>query len=186
MAVTVTNLIQGPGTLYYAEFPAEEPDEGDVNTTPPTSTWTDVGGTQDGVTLTVEREFAELEVDQIVDVPERRITKRDLQVATNLAEGTLENFKLVQNGGAITSGAGYRAYDPADDVSSTQPTYSALMFDGFGPNALRRRFIVRKALSIESPEMAYKKDEQTLIPVTFGAHYVSASTKPFRVIDQVE
>lgn len=189
MPVTSTNLIQGPGTLYTGAFGAAEPTDPNVNTTPAASTWTDVGGTQDGVSLNIQTEWAELEVDQIVDVPGRRLTKRDLQVATNLAEPTLANLSIVLNGGTVTASGSYSTYDPANDDSATQPTYRALLFDGYAPQTvagatMRRRFAVRKVLSIEAIEVPYKKDEQTLFPVTFAAHYVSSVIRPFRVIDQ--
>ncbi len=190
MPVTATNLIAGPGTLYTGAFGATEPADSAVNTTPSASTWTDVGGTQDGVSLNAEREFFELEVDQIVDVPGRRLTKRDLQVVTNLAEPTLDNLVIVLNGGTKTASAAYATYDPDDTVAATQGTYRALLFDGYAPQSvagatMRRRVVVRKVLSIENVESAYKKDEMTLFPVTFAAHYVSSSIKPFRIIDQL-
>ncbi len=186
MSVTATNLIQGPGTLYTDTFGATEPADTAVASAPG-GTFTDVGGTQDGVTLKVEQTYKELEVDQVVDVPGRRLTKRDMQVSTNLAEPTLANLAIVLNGGTVSSGGtggtSYSAYDPAMDTAATQPTYRALLFDGFAPNGKPRRVIVRKVLSIEAIETAYKKDDQTLFPVTFGAHWVSSSIKPFRVID---
>jgi hypothetical protein len=190
MAVTVTNLIQGPGTLYTGAFGATEPADSAVNAAPSSSTWTDVGATQDGVTLNVNVEYAELEVDQIIDTPERRITKRDVQLATNMAEPTLANLALVLNGGTVTASAAYATYDPADDVSSTQPTYKALLFRGWAPRTsasaiMYRNVVVRKVLSIEGIETAYKKDDQTLFPVTFASHWVSSSIKPFRIIDQL-
>lgn len=190
MAVTATNLIQGPGTLYTGAFGATEPADSAVNAAPSASTWTDLGATKDGVTITADLEYAELEVDQIVDVPERRIVKRDLQVATNLAEGTLENLATVLNGGTVTASAAYKTFDPADDTSATQPSYKALIMDGYAPRTaasavMRRRVVVRKVLSVESVEVPYKKDDQTLFPVTFSAHWVSSSIKPFRVVDQL-
>lgn len=189
MAVTSTNLIQGPGLLYTAAFGATEPADSAVNSAPSASTWTDAGGTQDGLTVNVNLEYAELEVDQIVDTPERRLTKRDVQVATNLAEPTLANLNLVLNGGTVTASGSYSTYDPADDVTSTQPTYKALLFRGWAPRTaasaqMYRNVIVRKVLSVESVEVAYKKEDQTLFPVTFASHWVSSSIKPFRVIDQ--
>lgn len=186
MAVTATNLIQGPGTLYAADFGETEPADTAVASAPAVD-WTDVGGTQDGVRLVITQEYAELEVDQVVDVPGRRLTKRDMSIATNMAEPTLENLVIALNGGATstggTGGTAYKAYDPAMDTSATQPTYRALLFDGYAPNGKARRVIVRKALSVESVEAAYKKDEQTLFPVTLAAHWVSSSIKPFRIID---
>lgn len=190
MAVTVTNIIAGPGILYNALFGATEPADSTVNTTPSASAWTDTGGTQDGVQITIDRDFLEMDVDQLVDMPGRRLTKRDTQVKTNLAEPTMLNLALAMNGGTITASAAYQTYDPDDTVAATQPGYRALLFDGYAPQTaaaatMRRRFVVRKVLSIESIESSYKKDDMTLIPVTFAAHYVSSSIKAFRIIDQL-
>lgn len=186
MAVTVTNLIQGPGTLYHGDFGAEEPADALVNASPAASAWTDLGGTMDGVELTVAQEYSELEVDQLIDIPERRKTKREFNVTTNLAEATLENMARALNDTAPTSGSGFKKFEPTTDNSATQPTYCALIFDGYAPDALRRRVIGRKMLSVEGVETSYKKDEQTVFPVTFGAHYVSSVIEPFVVIDEVD
>lgn len=189
MSVTATNLIAGPGTLYTGLFGATEPADSAVATTPSASTWNDAGGTQDGVQITINLEYFELEVDQIVDIPGRRLTKRDVQVKTNMAEPTLANFAIALNGGTVTASATYSTYDPANDTAATQPTYRAALFDGWAPQTAAgvsniRRVIVRKVLSIDNVEAEYKKDGQTLFPVTFGAHYVSSALKPFRVVDQ--
>jgi hypothetical protein len=190
MPVTTTNLIAGPAVLYSGSFGATEPTDAQINTTPVASTWTDHGGTQDGVEMTIDRDFLEMEVDQLVDMPGRRLTKRDFQVKTNMAEPTLANWSVAMNGGTITASAAFQTYDPDDTVAATQPPYRAVMLDGYAPQTaaaatMRRRFIIRKALSIESIESSYKKDEMTLVPVTFAAHYVSASIKPFRIVDQL-
>lgn len=187
-APTITNLISGPGTLYTAAFGTSEPVDTAVATADPAG-WTASGGTNDGVTLSIQQEYFELEIDQIVDVAGRRLTKRDMRVSTNLAEPTLTNLSLALNGGtSATGGTGATAWEsftPNDDVSSTQPTYKALLFDGWAPNGKVRRVIVRKVLSVESVESAYKKGEMTLFPVTFAAHWVSSSIKPFKVIDSL-
>lgn len=193
MAVTVTNLIAGPGTLYsgtaftvtYTQTP--EPGDTAVNTTPPATAWTDVGGTSDGVNLEVGREYMELEVDQIVDVPERRLTKRELSLATNLAEATLENLALSSNETAaatVASASNYKTYNPTFSTSATQPTYVPLIFDGYGPSQFRRRVIARKMLSVEPVGIAYKKDAQSMWSVRWAAHYVSSTLPPFKIVDQ--
>ncbi len=64
MAITATALVQGPGYLFRGAFGATEPADSAVGTTPPASSWTDVGATTDGVTLEVEQEFNQLRVDQ--------------------------------------------------------------------------------------------------------------------------
>lgn len=184
MSLTAINLIAGPGTLFTGDFGATEPASSTVNAAYSGSAFTDVGGTQDGVTITIDLEYFELEVDQTPDIPGRRLTKRDMQVATNLAEPTLANLKLVLNGGTITASAAYSEYEPSDDTAATQPTYKALMFEGWAPQGFRRRVFGRKVLSVESVETPYKKDGQTLFPVTFSCHYVGGGIKPFKWTDQ--
>lgn len=185
MAVTATNLTQGPATLYTGAFGATEPADTVVNTTPPSSSWTDVGGTNDGVKLSIDQTYTELEVDQIVDRVGSRLTKRDFMVETTFAEPTLANLSLAMNGGTSASGSGYSSFEPSYASSATQPTYKALLFDGWAPGgAYNRRVIVRKALSTDATELAYTKDKMTVYGVKFAGHYVSASIAPIHIVDQ--
>ncbi|TXJ78632.1 hypothetical protein E2C11_16630 [Streptomyces lavendulae] len=186
MAVTTTNLVQGPATLYSGAFGATEPADSAVNTAPPASSWTDVGGTQDGVKITIDQSYTDLEVDQVVDRVGSRLTKRDFTIETSMAEVTLANLSLALNGGTSASGAGYSSFEPVYASSATQPNYRALLFDGWAPgtSAFNRRVIVRKALSTDAVEMAYTKDKQTVFGVKFSGHYVSNSVSPIHVVDQ--
>lgn len=180
MPVTATNLIMGAGELYAAPFGTTEP----VGpTTAPGAGWRNVGGTTDGVTINISQETTELEVDQVVDVVDRRITRRELTIETNLAEATLENLALVLNSPAPTEETGVTTFEPVNDSSVFIPNYSALLFDGFAPGGKRRRVTARRCLSTEGTEVAYTKDEQTVFSVTFAAHYVSPSIKAFSVQD---
>jgi hypothetical protein len=189
MAVTVTNLTLGPGELFKGDFGATEPDDADVSNeisnTAVSGSWDDMGGTQGGITLELNQEYTELEVDQVVDIPGRRLTKREFKINTNLAEPTLENYQLASNGGEITTGSGFRTYEPSIDNSGDTPTYVALIFDGFGPDSLRRRVIARRVLNVATVGQEYMKDSQLLFPVEFSCHYVSTTTRPFRYIDEV-
>lgn len=185
MSVTTTNLIQGPATLYQGLYQATEPADAAVNTTPQASAWTDVGGTQDGVKLSVDQTYGELEVDQITLRVGSRLTKQDFTIETSLAEATLENLALTLNGGTTASGAGWKSFDPNVTSSATQPNYFAVILDGYAPNQFRRRIIGRKMLNTDSVEVAYTKDKQTLIPAKFAGHYVSSSINPFHIVDQL-
>ena len=182
MGVTVTNLTEGPATLYTAPVGSTEPLDTALATAP-ASPWVDMGGTQDGVMFRVAKTYKELEVDQIVDSPGRRITKRDASFKTNLAEPTLLNLTASLNEAAPTSGTGTLSYEPDVTDSSVQPGYKAFLLDCIAPGGFRRRITIRRGLSIDDVEMAYKKDGQTLVPVTFAAHYVSGSIKPYKVLD---
>lgn len=178
MPVTTTNLIQGPATMYLGIFGVTEPA---TVATAPGAGWVDVGGTQDGVGLSVEMEFSELEVDQIVDIPGQRVTKRLTKIKTNLAEATLANLANALNELAATVVA--NKFTPTNGSSVFTPNYSAVLLDGIGAGGFRRRVIVRKALQTGNVETSYKKDEQTLWPVEFVGHYVSSSIPPFTVED---
>ena len=176
MPVTSTNLIQGPATLYTGIFGATEP--ATVATAPATG-WTDVGGTKDGVELGINDEYAVLDVDQIIYEVARRRTKRIVTVKTSLAEATLTNLAL-----AIANAAPVANVLTADDgLAAFAPAYGAVLLDGIAAGGFRRRVIVRKTLPTDSVGVAYKKDGQTLIPVTWTAHWVSASIAPFIITD---
>lgn len=184
MAVTTTNLIQGPGTLYSGAFGATEPVDTAVNTTPAASAWTDMGGTQDGVKLSVDQTYSELEVDQITLRVGSRLTKQEFTIQTSLAEATLENLSTTLNGGTSASGSGWKSFDPNVTSSATQPNYFAVIMDGYAPSQFRRRIIGRRMLNTDSVELAYTKDKQTLIPLKLSGHYVSSVITPFHLVDQ--
>lgn len=185
IGVNTDNLIQGPATLYKGAFGATEPADTNVaiNAVPPVSAWTDLGGTQDGVKFGGDQTYSELEVDQITMRVGSRLTKQDFTIETSLAEATLENLSLTLNGGTSASGTGYKTFEPNVTSSATQPNYFAVILDGYGPGQFRRRIIGRKMLNVDSVELAYTKDKQTLIPAKFAAHYVSASINPIHIAD---
>jgi hypothetical protein len=185
-------VLQGPAKMYTGLFSltaAFEPALANVNAAPQASAWTYCGFTSDGATITVNQSFSEMRVDQLSDRVGTKMTERELQVATNLAEATLENFTFGFNGGTITTGSGYRYYEPVYDGTELQPLYIAIILDGYAPSSSagvskRRRFLVRKVISTENVETSYKKDELTLVPVTFTSHYVSDTVAPFRIVDE--
>jgi hypothetical protein len=186
VAVVVTNLIQGPADLWHGWYgDVTEPGLTSLNDSPAgTGGWSDMGGTQDGVKLTVGLEWSELEVDQIVDIPGRRLTKRDAQIGANLAEGTLENMVRAMNGGVSATGTGYKTFEPVIDMNSAvEPDYAAIILDGIAPNGLRRRVNGRKTLNIENMEGEYKKDGMFVIPTMFGTHFIADDTAPYRIQD---
>jgi hypothetical protein len=185
-------VIMGAGRLYLGDFSltgANEPALAAINVSPQASAWTDTGFTSDGVTLTFNQTFVKMNVDQVADAVGAKMTERALQVVTNFAQATLENLLYALNTGAITTGSGYKYLDPEYDGDELQPTYRALLFDGYAPASSagvvkRRRVLVRKVLNTESVGVPYKKGDLTLVPVTFDSFYVSNSLAPFRVIDE--
>lgn len=176
MGVTSSNLIQGPATLYAAPFGTVEPA---TIATVPAAAWVDVGGTKDGVELGIADEYGVLDVDQIIYEIERRRTKRAVTIKTSLAEATLTNLALATNNTAPAA----NVLTADDGLAAFKPAYGAILLDGIAPGGFRRRFILRKTLATDSVGVAYKKDGQTLIPVTWTGHWVSASIAPYLCTD---
>lgn len=188
MAVTTSNLIMGPARLFVAAFGATEPADGDVDNslenTSASGGWTDVGGTDGGVTLVLNQEYTALSVDQLTIRPESRRTSIESMINTSFAEPTLENLAILLNDGTSASGSGFKSFEPDEDDSSSQPTYRAYCLQGFAPGGNRRWVFVRKALNTASMESAYSKENQTFYPASLMAHYVSTSVKAYKIVDQ--
>lgn len=174
MAITSTNLVMGVGSLYVADFGAAEPT--DIETALGAS-WIDVGGTLEGVTVNYEPTWTPLRVDQVAMDVDSRLTEEVLTVATQMAEVTFANMRLAYN---LPAGAG--GFELGGSSSRTRPNYRALIFEGEGENGEPVRAIVRKALSAEAVETGYKADEQTVLAVTWKAHFVSSEIAPFRIL----
>lgn len=188
--VTASNLIMGPATIWVADFGAAEP----ALTTAalianPAAPWVEVGGTNDGLDWQMNREYEKLTVDQIAYRLGTRLTEADDTFETKLAEPTLDNLKLILNGGTIVVGAttslGVNNYEPNNANSATQMVYKALLIDGYAPNAKRRRVIVRKVCSSDKAAFNFSRTDQSNFDVMFAAHYVSSSIAPFQVQDDV-
>jgi uncharacterized protein YejL (UPF0352 family) len=183
MAVNAANLVMGPCRLYVAAFGSTEPADSAVTpngpTNPPGAPWTDVGGTDGGVTFEADSTYTGLQVDQITMEVGARLTESKISVTTKLSEMTLGNLQTALNNIGITSSG----------TTSTQPSYSALIIDGWAPMLTTgapalRRVIVRKVLSQVKATLAYDKKTQQAYDVTWQAYFVSSSINPVHVVDQ--
>lgn len=190
IAITAVNICQGPATVYYGAFGATEPADSNAGVTgAPGAGWTDIGGTQGGVVFELDNTYDQITVDQLIDPIGARLTKRMIQVTFKVAETTLNNLNVaVNNLMTQASGTGYATADPQTTTSATQPTYSALIIDGWAPtlssgSAARRRIIVRKVLSQAKIQMTYNMATNNQYDLTWTAYYVSSSISPFHVID---
>ena len=160
-------------------------------TTPPDSEyWTPVGGTDGGVSFEVDTTYTDLTVDQIIMNVGSRLTELKMSVAAKLSEVTLANLNVALNSiGETTTGSGYSTLDIAVTSAATQPSYAALIIDGWAPytttgNPALRRIIVRKVLAQTKVGMAYDKKTQMAYDCTWTAYFVSDSITPAHIVDQ--
>ena len=194
IAVNAANLVLGPARLYVAPFGSTEPADSAVTpngpTNPPSSPWTDVGGTDGGVTFEVDNTYTDLTVDQIVMNVGARLTEMKMTVTAKLSEMTLANLQASLNSiGTTATGTGYSTLDIPIGSSATQPSYAALIIDGWAPTltsgaAALRRVIVRKVLSQVKATLSYDKKTQQMLDVTWTAYFVSNSINPVHIVDQ--
>lgn len=196
IGVNSNNLVLGPARLYVAAQGAAEPADSSVTPTgyltPPSSAvWTDVGGTDGGVTLEVDSTYTDLQVDQIIMNVGARLTDLKITVSAKLAEVTLANLNQSLNLIGITgSGSGFQTLEIPVTSAASQPTYAAMIIDGWAPlttagTPALRRAIVRKVLSQTKATLAYDKKSQQMYDCTWTAYYVSSSINPVHVVDEL-
>lgn len=191
MGVTATNVLMGPGQLYYANFGTTFPaDSAATVAAGPPANFIDVGGTKNGLNLMIDQTIQDLEVDQIPDPVGGRMTKRKVQLQTELAETTLNNLGVVLNGLlTISVQASYTTADLQTPVSAFQPTYVSLIFDGWAPTLAtgapaRRRANAYKVLNQAKIQEKYDTKNQRTFAVTFNVYYVSPTQTPVHWVDQ--
>jgi hypothetical protein len=187
------NAVMGPATVYVGAFGATEPAYSAIGSPPNSAVWTDVGGTADNtaVLLEVEHSLTNIVVEQLIDPIGARVTKRVIQVTVVLAEATLANLNLAMNNLlTISQGTGYSVADPLTSITSVQPSYTAILIDGWAPttgtteSACRRRMIIRKCLSSSKADLEYEKTKPVLYHTTWTGFYISSSVAPFEIVDQ--
>lgn len=194
-AINPLNLVLGPADLYAGIFGAAEPADSAITpngvTTPPSnSVWTSVGGTDGGVNFEIDGTYTDLSVDQVIMNVGSRLTELKAMVTTKLSEMTLTNLNLVMN--QIMSnggGSGYATSDLQVTGAASQPTYAALLIDGWAPTLstgapARRRIIVRKVLSTPKATLSFDKKTQQGYDVTWNCYYISNSVLPVHIVDQ--
>lgn len=194
MSVNPQNLVLGPARIYYAPFGTSEPADSTVTPTgyltPPGGSWVDFGGTNGGVTFEADTTYTDLEVDQVIMSVGARLTGLKMSVMAKLAEVT--QATMAQSLNNITtsgSGSGFITLDIPVGSAATQPTYLALIIDGWGPllnsgQPALRRVIVRKVLSQAKVQLTSDKKTQQVFDCTFQAYFVSGSINPVHIIDE--
>jgi len=125
------------------------------------SPYTEVGYTEDGVTIEYSADTVDLEVEEETFPIGRVIAKEDLAITCNMAESSLANINnamagAVVAGGVLTLDAG---------VNKTMN----LKIKGTNPAGFIREIYVPMATTVGTVGMSYKKGEKTIVPVTFQA-----------------
>ena len=154
-----------------------------------------VGYTSNGIEITFQPDFGEVQVDQILDVA--KLYKQGMQVtlATSFAEATLENllFSIAGQGddlsGSKSSSAG-RTLNLASGEIGECPVERALIAVGPGTgdcedsSSVERVYVAYRALSIENVTVSAKRDTATMFDVTFRLLPEDATGSYGKIIDR--
>lgn len=142
--------------------------------------FTNVGYTSNGIELTFQPDFGEVQVDQVLDVA--RLFKQGMQVSlkTSFAEATLENLLVSvaaqdDDLSDLATGTGIGAGSQSFDINSGElgevPLERGIVAIGPGtgdPQVNKERiYIGYRALSIESVTASAKRDAASMFDVTF-------------------
>lgn len=135
-----------------------------------TTNWRHQGFTSEGIEVSYEPEYGEVEVDQLLDAAKLFKQSMTVSVNTTLVEATLQNL-LVAWGQQGTSLSGDTLGIAAGNLGD-EPVERALAFVGPAPRATNgdkreRVYHVRRALSVEPTSHALRRNEATTIPVSF-------------------
>lgn len=139
--------------------------------------WRGVGYTSDGLEVSNDPSFTDIEVDQLLDAAKIFKDKMGMSVNTTLAEATLENLLVAwgQADATLTSSgaSGNKTLDLQGGALGDAPVERGLIAVGnatekSGSNAYgERTYKVHRVLSVESSAHSLARADATQLPVSF-------------------
>jgi hypothetical protein len=123
--------------------------------------FTEVGYTEDGVTMTYTAETADIDVVEETFSIDRVITKEIVEVTCNMAESSLFNIDKAM-AGALLSGNILK-------LGAGVNKKITLQIRGTNPAGFIRAILIPSCTATGAVGMAYKKGVKTVVPVTFQA-----------------
>lgn len=136
--------------------------------------WRHAGFTTEGLEVSYEPDYGEVEVDQLLD--SAKLFKQSMKVTVNttLAEADLENLLVAwgQQSATLTSTSSTTELGIAAGSLGDEPVERALVAVGPGPKTAsgakrERLYHARRVLSVESSAHSVKRNEATVFPVSF-------------------
>ena len=136
-----------------------------------------VGYTNNGLQVTYNPSYGSVTVDQLLDTAKLFKESMEVMIATEMAEGTLENVLAVFGQRSTTlnsSGTGLTAQDKlglAGGALGEAPTERQLIAVGQAPTseatATERVYYARRVLSVQQSQFSLARNAASTFPVTF-------------------
>lgn len=139
--------------------------------------WRDVGYTQDGLEVSNDPSYTDVEVDQLLDAAKIFQDGMSVSLSTSFAEATLENMIVAwgQASSTLTSTANTKTWEVDGGALNAAPLERGLIAVGSGSEKsgsnsyTERSYHAYRVLSIESSSHTLSRSDATIIPVTFRA-----------------
>jgi hypothetical protein len=178
-----------------------------------TTKWKNVGYTNNGLQITYNPTYGNVTVDQLLDSAKLFKESMEVMIATEMAEGVLENVLAVFgqpgtiSGGSVTTVTSSETLTSADPTSSTPkqlglaagallsaPVERQLVAVGPAPDYAvtsyiknERVYYARRVLSVQQSQFSLARNTPTTFPVTFRLLPESAyaGSEYGKIIDRV-
>lgn len=209
---TISEVLIGTGVLYIKDasttslnFPGDNSNEFD-NPTTMTVPWGEVGYSEDGWTLEVDKTFEDVMVAEELDPIKTLKSAQEVRLTGELAQASLANFQVAMGGGSTQSGeigagasgaagtsvTGYHTFTPP--TSDTFTEY-ALILHADGQAGSDRQFWMPRTVNTGSFSMAHQKapakvtlatEFKLLVPESTGLNVGSDSAGNYYLFVVVE
>jgi hypothetical protein len=174
---TISEVIVGTGVLYVAAISNDGNSTGDYIAFPgdnsgawadPASDWVDVGYSEDGWTLEMDKTFEDIMVAEEIDPIATFKTAQEVRLTGELAQASMSNIQIALGGGTFTEddtdlAAGYDTLKPpsTDDFDE-----KSLLLIVDGPAGADRHVEIPRAINVGAFSMAHQKAPQKVIVAT--------------------
>ena len=197
---TISEVIVGTGVLYVAAIASEGNASGNYVAFPtdngsgawadPAAGWVDVGYSEDGWTLEMDKTFEDIMVAEEVDPIGTFKTAQEVRLTGELSQASMASIQIALGGGTFTSSdtANY-----ASDYASLIPPATddfdekSLLLLVDGPAGADRHVEIPRAVNVGAFSMAHQKAPQKVVIATefkvLKPKSVSQHTDLFRIVD---
>ncbi len=123
--------------------------------------FTEIGYTEDGVTMTYTADEADIEVEEETFPIDRVLTKETAEITCNMAESSLYNMDKAM-AGSLLSGSILKLGDGTNKKIT-------LRLNGLNPAGFTRSILIPSCTATGAVGLPYMKGTKTVVPVTFQA-----------------
>ena len=176
---TISEVVVGTGILYCAAISNDGNASGDYVAFPgdnggswadPASGWTDVGYSEDGWTLEMDKTFEDIMVAEEIDPIATFKTAQEVRLTGELAQASQSNLLIALGGGTITTGDGNNGYQSGYNAITPPTTDNydekSLLLIVDGPSGADRHVEIPRAVNVGAFSMAHQKAPQKVVIAT--------------------